>query len=183
MRCAGSGSGASGPNTSSAQATKDENRSHEGQRGTVDVYDHDDHSSKALPEHSEAHEQRQQDNSSQSMQACSSSGVHAGTALTDRANIAFMCCLLDRQQQEDIQNTAEGLEGILKAKGQKELSTVDWDQPLQSTRVLDCESTETQLVQAEPLTVTRLGPRLGHRLYARTRPGELRLGTVLISEQ
>ncbi len=115
------------------------------------------------------------------MQACSSSGVHAGTALADRADIAFVCCLLDRQQQEDIQSTAEAVEGILRAKGQKELPTVDWDQPLQSTRLLDCESTETQLAQAEP--VTKDGPRLGHRLFARTRPGELRLGTVLMSEQ
>ena len=162
------------------QANTDGSRSLKEGSGTV--HDHD-HSSRALPEHPEAHEQQQQDNNSQSVQPCSNSGVHAGTALTDRADIAFICCLLDRQQQEDIQSTAEALEGILKAKGQKELSTVDWDPPLQSTRVLDCESTETQLVQAEPLSVTGSGPRLGHRLFARTRPGELRLATVLISEQ
>ena len=103
--------------------------------------------------------------------------------MTDRSEIAFLCCLLDRQQQEDIERTAQALEGIMRATGPREISTMDWDQPLQSTRVLDCESTENQLMQAEPLRVTEGGPRLGHRLFARTRPGELRLGTVLISEQ
>ena len=117
------------------------------------------------------------------MQSCSSAGVDAGTTLTDRADIAFICCLLDRQQQEDIQTTADALESTLRATGQREISTVDWDQPLQSVRVLDCESTENHLVQAGLLSVTKGGPRLGHRLFARTRPGELRLGTVLISEQ
>ena len=117
------------------------------------------------------------------MHPCSSAGVDAGTTLTDKADIAFICCLLDRQQQEDIQGIAEALEGTLRATGQREMSTVDWDQPLQSTRVLDCESTENQLVQAGPMSVMQGGPRLGHRLFARTRPGELRLATVLISEQ
>lgn len=116
------------------------------------------------------------------MQPCSSTGIHAGTALTDRSDIAFLCCLLDRQQHEDIQRTAEALEATLRA-GQREISTVDWDQPLQSTRVLDCESTKNRLVQAKASSVTEGGPRLGHRLFARMRPGELRLGTVLISEQ
>ena len=119
----------------------------------------------------------------QSRQPCSSSDVDAGTSLNDRADVAFICCLLDRQQQNDIQTVAEALEGTLRAGGQREISTVDWDQPLQSTRVLDCESTENQLVQGEPTSAAKGGPKLGHRLFARWRPGELRLGTVLLSEQ
>ena len=103
--------------------------------------------------------------------------------LTDRADIAFVCCLLDRQQVQDIQSTAEAFEDSQKAAAQREISTVDWDQPLQSTRVLDCESTEDQLMRGSAWNGAKGGPRLGHRLFARTRPGELRLATVLMSEQ
>ena len=108
------------------------------------------------------------------------SGAHTGTALSDKADIAVICGLLDRQQQQDIQKTAASLEGSQKAAGPKDIPTIDWDPPLQTTRVLDCESTENALAQGR---IQIWGPRLGHRLFARTRPGELRLATVLITEQ
>ena len=108
------------------------------------------------------------------------SGVHTGTALSAKADIAFVCGLLDRQQQQDIQKTAASLEDSQKAAGPKDIPTIDWDPPLQTTRVLDCESTENALAQGR----TQIwDPRLGHRLFARTLPGELRLATVLITEQ
>ncbi len=112
----------------------------------------------------------------------SSKCFRAGTLLSHHADVAFVCCLLERQQVQDIQRTAQAHEESQKASSQRDVSTIDWDTPLQTTRVLDCESTEGCRVQ-HAFHGSEAGPRLGHRLFARTRPGELRLATTLISEQ
>jgi len=160
------------------QADEDASRSLESKRGSLQAHGS---GAAAGAEHHQAQNQ-QVDSGSEHAQPCSSPGGHAGTVLADRSDIAFVCCLLDRQQQQDIQSTTEAFEGPLTA-AQRVISTVDWDQPLQCTRVLDCESTENQLVQDIHVTPRKGSPRLGHRLFARTRPGELRLATVLMSEQ
>ena len=115
-------------------------------------------------------------------QPYSSKRFCAGTLLSEQADIAFVCCLLERQQVQDIQKTAQAQGESQKASPQRNVSTIDWDTPLQTTRVLDCESTEDCRVQ-HALHGSGAGPRLGHRLFARSRPGELRLATTLISEQ
>lgn len=113
----------------------------------------------------------------------SSKGVSPGTLLRDQADIAFVCCLLERQQVQDIQRSAQAQVEGQKASSQREVSTIDWDAPLQTTRVLDCDSTEDCRVQHAAFHGSEAGPRLGHRLFERIRPGELRLATTLISEQ
>ena len=115
-------------------------------------------------------------------QSSSSKRFRAGTLLSHHADIAFVCCLLERQQVQDIQRTAQAQGDSQKASSQRDVSTIDWDTPLQTTRVLDCESTEDCRVQ-HAFHGSGAGPRSGHRLFARTRPGELRLATTLISEQ
>ena len=67
----------------------------------------------------------------------------------------------------------------------------NWGQPLQTVRVLECEcvgeeaaqaAEEGSIASAESPAERRARPRLRHRLFARTRPGELRIATVVVTE-
>jgi hypothetical protein len=128
--------------------------------------------------------------------------VQTGISLDDWAERALLCNIMQRRRPSDAEKdlfgggdgalASHGAAAIKRRSSADKFTAEDWGSPpLQKVRLLECECKRQGRQAGDPgaglpqeahSAGGGAGARLVHRLYARERPGELRLSTVVILE-
>ncbi len=123
----------------------------------------------------------------------------AGVHVKDAQDRALLVALMQKQmvsavheqdcassQHESASEASSRATTARRSSSASEAGTQDWGPALQTVRVLHCEygagSACAPPAARDAKALARVCPNLEHQLYARLRPGELRIATVVLME-